>query len=157
MGWIDLRPATKNSGADFTAAATASVRLRRNGAVSLYLVFRPALIDEPPPFLARGERVRVRLGTGEHAGTLRIEPGGPFRVLVTSGRSKWPMLSLPLPNLPAKTVKPAACEFGHAPGWFEVTLPWPPDPAAKPKPNGACTGIMERAVPGRPPHSRAPL
>lgn len=137
MTWTNLEPyAAKSAGKVAAAVMLSASKPDGRFRPLLMITLRPDLFDGgAPAWLKAGARVSVQRGAGEHAGYLRIVPGGAFVV----GRTpKSPVLRISLPPLPAqKPAKqhPLACEFDFQDGWISITLPtWCKAGAAVPQP-----------------------
>lgn len=144
---MELAPPPPSDRGKRHGAVTASVspgggRFRQR----LTLTVRPDLLDGGLPWWRADAGVTVQRGHGEHAGMLRVVPGGPHRLKLLGGqaRHKRPVgLLLVVPGMPADGHKPAALGHDHGDGWIEVVLPdWarPSFGAVRP----AHVSIMER-------------
>jgi len=132
MSWEDIDAPLSPSGkvlADVFVSASAGGGHRHP---SFALSVRVARLDGLAWF-EPGARVKVRIGAGEHAGMLRIEPNGAFRLsrtgvtpkagqtdrAVTLSSTALPVMLKLLPGLHKAT----PVEFDYGDGWLEVTLP----------------------------------
>lgn len=90
MSWTLLQPR-------HSAARAITLRSERqgNGSYRAVLVVRAALLGESLAWLAPKAKVSALLGSDEHAGMLRLEPGGPLLLREDRGVGR---LMLPLPG-----------------------------------------------------------
>lgn len=109
-------------GAKIAVAAIMNYPTKRTPS-AVKLIFRPDLIEQAPSWLVQDGRVRVLIGEGEHAGVIRLEPGGPVRLRrMGRGASCW--LRLPRgEGVPAQGRPRTECEYEYQDKWVEVTLP----------------------------------
>lgn len=141
MSWADLTP-PKPSGSRVAAAEAALSMMDGKGrwTAGHILLVRPDVMDQPPAWLKVGGMVSVAIGGGEHAGSIRITPGGPFILSKSVGKAKAGTVKLrlaPLPGVAVETRPATPCQCDWQDGWVEVTLPaWakpaPPKPAFVP-------------------------
>ena len=167
MTWLDVPAAPLVSGsAKVRTPVTATVNpVGGRARQRLALAVRPHLI-EGLSWWKPGAAVAVQRGAGEHAGMLRVTPGGKHRLRVMGGRRKAAgqspaavLLTLTeLPGMPAKGQKPVALEFDYGDDWLEVTLPeWARAAAgASVTPRGASAPAAEPALSAEPAPAKQP-
>lgn len=123
MTWDPVQP--RPCALPTPAAATLSVSAAAwRGRRRMTLTLRLEHLDRAPAWCRPGGRVSAEAGTGEHAGMLRLTPGGPFRF---RGGDNWvrnAVLSLPAPE----NAPPAGCKQAPVPARvlenaIEITLP----------------------------------
>lgn len=125
MSWSPARPPEgfRAEAAVRVGSAQKSARYRP----ALVISVSPNRLDGGASFLAAGACVSVLYGAGEHAGMVRIVPGGSIRVAATGGkigRSSVVVLRIALPaGVAASKRKPEAVEYDHGDDWIELTLP----------------------------------
>lgn len=125
MSWSPAKPPEgfRPEAAVRVGSAQKSARYRP----ALVISVSPTRLDGGAAFLAAGARVSILYGAGEHAGMVRIEPGGPIRVAATGGkigRSSVVVLRVALPvGVSASKRKPEPVEFDYGDDWIELTLP----------------------------------
>lgn len=140
MSWADLAPPKPSGGR--VAAAEASLSMmdgKGRWTAGHILIVRPNVMEEAPDWLVAGRTVSVAIGAGEHAGSVRITPGGPFILAKGVGKAKEGTVKLrlaPLPGVAIATHPATPCECEWTDAWVEVALPaWTkPAPPAPPKP-----------------------
>lgn len=168
MSWSPARPPEgfRAEAAVRVGSAQKSARYRP----ALVISVSPNRLDGGASFLAAGASVSVLYGAGEHAGMVRIVPGGSIRVAATGGkigRSSVVVLRVALPaGVAASKRKPEAVEFDYGDGWLELTLPdWArltslpartaePMPAAKREPYSLADRVPDPAAVLRDPAGR---
>lgn len=128
MSWTELAPPPAPDKGKRHGAVTATVspgggRFRQR----LTLTVRPALLDGGLAWWREGAGgVAVLRGHGEHAGMLRVTPGGPHALRLLGGQAKHKRpvgLLLMVPGMPTDGHKPLVLEHDHGDGWLEVVLP----------------------------------
>ena len=100
------------------------------------------------PWLKEGERLGVALGSGQHAGKLRITPGGPFQAARVGGRMDIPVAERtitlrlrPLDGMERALHTPTPLKYTTGDGWLQITLPDWATPAV-----AATPSEMEQAI-----------
>lgn len=169
MTWTEVPSvplaASKKADEPVTASITpAGGRYRQR----FMLVVRPALVADGLSWWKVGAFVSVHVGAGEHAGMLRVTPGGPHRLVAPGGipgkRGPAAMLTLfTLPGMPPAGHKPVPADHEYGDGWLELMLPgWarsearsakpvPPETSAASRPSGPPSKAPE-AAPAAPPY-----
>lgn len=138
MSWADLAP-PKPSGSRVAAAEASLSMMDGKGrwTAGHILILRADVMEEAPAWLKAGNTVSVAIGAGEHAGAVRITPGGPFILAKGAGKAKDRTVKLrlaPLPGVAVETRPATPCPCEWADGWVEVTLPaWTQPAPPKPK------------------------
>ena len=132
MPWTEMRPTTRfrNNKRPRVAVTCLMTRTtKRDVEMSqVVITFRVAEF-EGLPWLMRGAPVDASLGTGEHAGLLRVEHriSGQFTLLLASSGNAGGLISLRLPVLAADSQgvrRPnVVCDYEYNDTWIEVTLP----------------------------------
>jgi len=126
MSWTPLKPPAAAKGANAAPITVGSSAGGRRLRPRITIVIRTGGLDGAALLKLR-EGVQVLVGGGNHAGQLRIEPGGPFVLAAAPGRGTARatlMLRLDLPRgVEALDRKPEPVEFDHGDGWIEITLP----------------------------------
>jgi hypothetical protein len=152
MSWVDVVPLQPKNKEARNAAVTVSLtnRSTKHRAADaprwLFITVRPHLLDGGLPFWTLGAPMHVRIGEGEHAGQMRIDPGGPHRITRLGGRLAPCTLSLAAPAwIQPGTHAPEPVEHDWNDGWLELKLPaWAQQTAAAPAPDS------KRQVPVQP-------
>jgi hypothetical protein len=118
---------------------------------ALLLTFRLADLPDRPAWLREGGRVAALVGSGEHAGQLRLVAGEAFPFGRIAGRYAgrgFLSLRLPLPPGMAPGRRPTMnCEHDYGADWLELTLPnWPAVPGdAAPRAAGTASAVAAPA------------
>jgi len=128
MSWNEVVPEaiSHSRKADLTLAVTPGNGFMRR---RLIVTMRPQAFAECK-WLKPAALVKLLIGTGEHAGILRIQPGGMHRVSKPSGgKHEARLVQIHSAELVAALPiaegghKATPCEFEWKDGWIEVTLP----------------------------------
>ncbi len=139
MTWVPLKPPTKRVADDKRPAVTLRVSKSADPArQKASLTVRPHLLAGGLDWWVPRSAVTVCVGTGEHAGQLRITPGGEWHLSRHIGRNAHtgvlnpPILCIKdLPGMAQAAAGPVEVEFDYSDEWLEVTLPaWARPPAA---------------------------
>lgn len=151
MSWSPLLPFPRR-GVAARSTAPVIVSGSRQGRYRqvLTITVRPQFLVGGLPFWRVGNSVTAELGTGDHAGLLRIllGRGGPFPLRPSAGRRQDVVLRLPaLPGQSPEAQPAIACDHDWSDDWIEITLPsWaragenspaPPAPVAAEKSTGS--------------------
>lgn len=119
MSWDEIKSAASSK--HEVADCTISARVSNRGRATLSVIVRKG-----PAFFAAGSGVRALLGRGEHAGTLRIVPGGESTISLTSGPKtsrRFPSLSLPSWVAIGEKKKKHPCDYAFTDDAIDITLP----------------------------------
>lgn len=129
MSWADLLPPASKQSAKPRKPAEATFCMTDGKGpwpAGHILTIRLDRMADAPAWLMAGSAVTVQIGGGEHAGSLRITPGGLFLLGKGQGKASGKAVGLrlaPLPGVAIERRKAAPCECEWADGWLEVTLP----------------------------------
>jgi len=138
MSWADLAPPKGRGGAN----GAAEILLSMTDGSGRYtagcvLLIRTHMMEDAPAWLRVGALISVAMGSGDHAGHLRITPGGPFLLARGTGRAREGTLKLrlaPLPGVQIVPHPPSRCGCDWSDGWLELELPaWARPAPAPPK------------------------
>lgn len=126
MSWSEIvLVARKHNGVKLAAITVAASDGVKRVARRIVIALRPEQIDNLP-WLTPGGGVKLLLGHGEHAGKLRLEPGGPAK-LVKSTRGATVMIMSPdlatRLRLPPGRLPPEEVGFDFHDTWIEIDLP----------------------------------
>ncbi len=127
MSWMEVAPAAgAGYGAALPAVAMAVNAGNGNMRRRVTVVLRVDQLGNMP-WLEPAKAVTVALGTGEHAGKLRITPGGKTP-LQRAAKSKNVMFlrSIGLAarlHIPPGAIKPGLVGFDYHDDWIEIDLP----------------------------------
>ena len=137
MSWTEIAPAAskgKTIGAAVEFAIGTQLGVGDNRPPIVQIKIRLHLLHECLAWLSAGASVKAQVGSGEHAGLLRVSPGTAHRIAKSGGRgaSDTSLLRLPmLPGLSAELGR-SICEFDYGDDWMEFTIPdWAKQPAAR--------------------------
>lgn len=135
MSWTPIAPTSFGRGhlrAPITASTTAGQRQMKPGMTLMIRLAEVSGIDR----LAQGAAVTVELGEGDHAGMLRLKPGGDHilkGVALAKPKGSLVQLRLPLPPRVEPLARPAMpCTVTEAGGWVVVQLPSWANPPRQP-------------------------
>lgn len=158
MTWLDVAPPDRGPAAKavmMVAARDGRKSSTRQRPSEMSLVIRRHLMDEPPPWLVFGARVRVQFGDGLNSNQIRITDKGAYPVQRTANAhgGEAPLLilmRLPIGVAPGKRL-PVEVEFDHTDEWVQVTLPeWAKGQKALPAPEPARASGAAAPVPPPP-------
>lgn len=144
MSWSPIEPPPLSAGKRGSLAVTLSLLAdSRRYVPMMRLVIRVPRIPGAEKWLRTGASIAVLWGQGEHAGWVRLQPGGRFLLTHAGGRGDNGTLAVRLPipkGCTAKRKAPAPCEFETGHQWLTFALP---DWAAPPPRH---VGISERVA-----------
>lgn len=129
MSWSPIIPvAAQTTGTPRNAAVSVGMQVKTRVTMpGLLVMLRPYLLPDAPAWLVAHGTVKAMLGGGEHAGMIRLEPGGVFKLgrTATNAAGK-PVLQLRLPSpigIVDQRRKAVPAEFDYGDDWLEITLP----------------------------------
>lgn len=126
MAWETLVPTGKLSDkGNFPVRIKVSPPTRRGRASRLFISIRPDLMEGGLPFWSVGQAVHVMVGTGEHAGRLRIQPGNQFKIAAIGATGKQAAsIVVPVPDVMDDAKRDRlCCEYDHNDAWLEIVIP----------------------------------
>ncbi len=133
MSWEALAPRGSRVAGRHQPAVTLSVSKAstRQGQKMLVNVYAERLEAGMLPWWKPGAAVEAQIGAGEHAGLVRIAPGGPFRLSAFKGRRRIDGTPRPCGLHVSQLAGMPADGLSRVPAWWEivgnalvVTLPW---------------------------------
>lgn len=123
MTWVTLQPELSGKPGSAQVSVTinkSSGRFRQR----MLLTIRSETVARLGAWCHPGAPVQIEVGSGEHAGSLRITQHGPWKFRANSGRIKGVALSMPPPpNAPKDGCQQMPVGFTHEPGVLTLTMP----------------------------------